>query len=202
MPFGEPCSYTAALPNEVVLACQATMQCRRNTAPLRSIPDLLPSLMIIISSQVPLIIASSEFCCPAFKHNCSRMEGLAAASAVFAVVSLAGQVAQGCTYLRGIFENARSAPKELQLLTTELMIIERIINGTPDIDQHEDELDFCNERLLKLRKLVDKYGELEGAGRGRKWGKRLAMAFGSDKLEKYLASLRQAKEYLERIQYL
>lgn len=128
------------------------------------------------------------------------MEGLAAASGVIAVVSLAGQVVQGCGYLRTIFDEAKTAPKEAHLLHTELAIIEGIVRVTPDIDKHQDELDFCQEQLLKLRKVVDKYGVLDGAGKGRKWGTRLAMAFNSEKIQKHLNSLREARGYLERIQ--
>jgi hypothetical protein len=130
------------------------------------------------------------------------MEGLAAASAIIAVVSLAGQVAQGCSYLRDVFENAKNAPKEIRLLTNELAIIEGIVLDTPDANLHQEELEFCLERLSKLSQVVSKYGDLESAGHARKWGKRLAMAMSTDKIEKYLRSLREAKGYLQSIQNL
>ena len=128
------------------------------------------------------------------------MEGLAAAGGVFAVVSLAGQVAQGCSYLRGIFDSANTAPKEIRLLSTELGIIQGIVEGTRDANKYHDELDFCQERLSKLRKVVDKYSVLDGIGRNKKWGTRLSMALNADKIEKHLKSPREAKGYLERIQ--
>lgn len=128
------------------------------------------------------------------------MEGLAAASAVIAVVSLAGQITQGCSYLREVFDNATTAPEEIGLIVTELSIIERIVRATPGIDQHQDELDFCQERVLGLRKVVEKYGELDGVAPQKKWGKRLAMAMNARKIDKHLSSLREAKGYLQHIQ--
>jgi hypothetical protein len=100
------------------------------------------------------------------------MEGLSAASGVIAVVSLAGQIVQGCGYLHTVFDEAKSAPQEIHLLMTELAIIEGVVRTTPDVDKHQDELDFCHERLLKLRNIVEKYGILDGTGRSKKWGTR------------------------------
>ncbi|PMD29579.1 hypothetical protein L207DRAFT_642337 [Hyaloscypha variabilis F] len=130
------------------------------------------------------------------------MEGLAAASGVIAVVSLAGQVLEGCSYLRDIFDSAVAAPREIRLLALELSIIEDLVRATPDVDQHQEELDFCQERLLKLQEVVEKYGELDGASRHKKWGKRLAMAMSAKKIDKHLVSLREAKGHLQHIQNL
>ncbi len=81
---------------------------------------------------------------------------------MIAVVSLAGQVVQGCNCLCEFFENAITAPREIRLLAIELSIIGRLVRATPDIEQHKEELDFCQERLLKLRKVVEEYGDLDG----------------------------------------
>jgi hypothetical protein len=128
------------------------------------------------------------------------MEGLAAASGVLAVVGLAGQVAQGCSYLRGVFDDANSAPRDIRAIANVLSIIEHIVLDTPDADLHEDELDFCNEKLAKLKKVVCKYADLDSAGRYRRWGKRLSMAMSADKIHKHLSGLREARKYLEHIQ--
>ena len=80
----------------------------------------------------------------------AKMESLAAAGEVIAVVSLAGQVMEGCSYLLGVFDNAKSAPQEICMLATELVIIQNIIQTTPDVDEHKEELDFCQERTMKL----------------------------------------------------
>jgi hypothetical protein len=82
------------------------------------------------------------------------MEGLAAASRVIAVVGIAGQVAQGCNYIRGIFSAAKPAPEELRFLSTELEIIEQIIVSIPNDSKYCDVLDLC-EAISKLEKLVD-----------------------------------------------
>jgi hypothetical protein len=130
------------------------------------------------------------------------MEGLAAASGVIAVVSLAGQVLQGCSYIRQVFEGVQTAPEEIRLLTTELVVIERIVRAAPDNGEHNDALDFCNEAVAKLRNIIEKYAEIDGPGRYRKWGRRLSMALSIDKIQKHLGRLRQAKTYLQDLQHL
>lgn len=134
------------------------------------------------------------------------MEALAAASGVIAVVSLAGQVVQGCDYLLNVFSDASGAPESLSLLIKELAIIERLISqgpgqrlntsNTPEAE-YQDALDFANEAIQKLERVVDKYGELNGANRSRKWGRRLAWAMSSDKIEKHLHRLRDASSHLK-----
>ena len=128
------------------------------------------------------------------------MEGLAAAGGVIAVVGLAGQVLQGCGYLRSVFENADNAPAEVRLLIMELTIIESIIRATSKNNENQDALDFCNEAVAKLRKVVDKYGVLDGVNKCKKWGTRLAMALSSDKIMKHLRRLREAKGYLQHLE--
>ncbi|KAI9644401.1 hypothetical protein NHQ30_007758 [Ciborinia camelliae] len=133
------------------------------------------------------------------------MEGLAAAGGVITVVSLAGQVVQGCKYLHTIFEDAKDAPTEVRLLNTELAIIDSIstkfATSAPDDAEHRAALDFCNEAIYKLRDLVDKYSILTGTGR-RKWSTRLGLALNNTKIMKYLNRLREAKGHLERFQTL
>ncbi|KAF7915192.1 uncharacterized protein EAE98_011277 [Botrytis deweyae] len=132
------------------------------------------------------------------------MEGLAAAGGVIAVVSLAGQVTQGCNYLHTVFEDARDAPIELRLLNNELSIIKSISTSfaasISDHPEHLAALDFCNESIHKLRDVVDKYGSLTGVGRYRKWGPRLALALNASKILKHLNRLREAKGHLEHLQ--
>jgi len=132
------------------------------------------------------------------------MEGLAAAGGVIAVVSLAGQVVQGCDYLYTIFEDAKDAPTEVRLLMTELAIINSISikfeASTPDNADHLAALDFCNEAIRKLRNLVDNYGILTSTGSCRKWGKRLGLALSTSKILKHLTRLREAKGHLEHLQ--
>jgi hypothetical protein len=128
------------------------------------------------------------------------MESLAASGGVIAVVSLAGQVVQGCVYLRDVFDGVRSAPKDIRSLATELKIIKDIVLATTNVEQHPEVLDFCNEKVLKLRKVVDRYGVLDDGSSKKRWGSRLAMALNSDKIQKHLDSLREAKRHLEQIQ--
>jgi hypothetical protein len=131
------------------------------------------------------------------------MEGLAAAGGVIAVVSLTGQIVQGCVYLRDVFDNATSAPQDIKSLAMELKIIEGIVGTIDDSNLHVDVLDFCNEKVLKLRKVVERYGVLDVSSRRRmKWSSRLAMALNSSKIEKHLTSLRDARGHLERIRNL
>ncbi|KAF7954708.1 hypothetical protein EAE96_005827 [Botrytis aclada] len=132
------------------------------------------------------------------------MEGLAAAGGVIAVVSLTGQVIQGCDYLHTIFEDAKDAPIELRLLNTELSIIKRISTkfsaSIPDEPENLAALDFCNESIHKLQNVVEKFGVLTGVGRYRKWGPRLALALNTSKILKHSNRLREAKGHLEHLQ--
>jgi hypothetical protein len=130
------------------------------------------------------------------------MEGLVASGGVIAVVSLAAQVLQGCNYLRSVFDNANGAPKEIHLLIAELAVIEAIVRAVPDDGGHRDALDFCNEAISKLRKLVDKYGVVDGVAQSRKWGLRLGMALNMEKIQKHLVRLREARGHLGHIQNL
>ncbi|KAF5873303.1 uncharacterized protein Bfra_008584 [Botrytis fragariae] len=131
------------------------------------------------------------------------MEGLAAAGGVIAVVSLAGQVTQGCNYLHSVFEDARDAPVELRLLNNEISIIKSISTkftaSIPDNPEHLAALDFCNESIHKLRDVVDKYGILTDVGKYMKWGPRLALALNTSKILKHLNRLREAKGHLEHL---
>lgn len=110
------------------------------------------------------------------------MEGLAAASEVIAVVSFAGRVVQGCSYVPWILDNANTAPQEIRLLTTELTIIERIVRNTPYDCENRDALDFYNDAVTNLHNVIDKYAELDGAGRCKKWGRRLPIVLSTDKI--------------------
>jgi hypothetical protein len=130
------------------------------------------------------------------------MEGLAAASSVLAVAGIAGQVAQGCNYLRGVFSAAKSAPEELQLLSTELGIIEQIVLSIPNESEYYKVLDLCDEAIKKLGKLVDKYGEITSPGNYKRWSRRLGMAMGAEVIQKHVTRSRAAKKHLLDVYYL
>jgi hypothetical protein len=135
------------------------------------------------------------------------MEGLAAASGVIAVVGLAGQVAQGCAYLLDVFDGIKSTPEDLRLLIHELRVIRdlvRVTASSPIATQDErplhDALDFCDECIGKLTRLVERYGEPVRDGSRqtwtRKWGSRLSMALSKDKIRKHVERLRAAQGHL------
>jgi hypothetical protein len=124
------------------------------------------------------------------------MEGLAAASSVLAVVGIAGQVAQGCNYLRGVFSAAKSAPEELRLLLTELEIIEQIVLSIPNKSEYYEVLDLCDKAIKKLGKLVDKYSEMTSSGDCKRWSRRLGIAIGVNVIQKHVTRLRAAKRHL------
>lgn len=131
------------------------------------------------------------------------MEALASAGGVFAVVSLAGQVAQGCAYLHNILDEAINAPEEVRLLVAEIAIIERIVLFTrPSHDseqdaEYQDALEFTSDAVAKLQNIVDKFGELDAAGKYRKWGRRLAWALSADKVAKHLRRFKDARDHLQ-----
>jgi hypothetical protein len=124
------------------------------------------------------------------------MEGLSAAASAVAVVGLARQVAQGCSYLQTVFNSAKSAPEDLSILRAEIAIIERTVSSICNEHEYQDALDLCHEALEKLRKVVDKYAETTSCGRYRRWSKRLAMALNVDVIQKHVSRLRTAKGHL------
>lgn len=65
------------------------------------------------------------------------MKVSAAANVLIAVSSLAGQVAQGCNYLREVSQQGKDCLKEMRLLTSELSITEVIVREKPDPNLHQ-----------------------------------------------------------------
>lgn len=138
------------------------------------------------------------------------MDGLSAAGGVISVVGLAGQVLQGCSYLRNIYDDAKDSPCELRLLRMELTIISGIVESMRNDPQTssiqnghhpaEGALLFCDETLTKLRRIVEKYGVVTGTSKRRRWGKGLAMAMSADKIKKHVERLDRAKDHLLAIQ--
>jgi len=153
---------------------------------------------IWLLSYVIIILLPETF--DSIYFSTSIIDSLAAASRVIAVVSLAAHALQGCDYIGNVFDNAHNAPGELRLLVNELAIVERLVRDAPDADLHQEKLDFCNKRLSKPWQVVCKYGDLENARRRSKWGKRIAIAISTGKIQKNLGVLRAAKGYLESIQ--
>jgi hypothetical protein len=97
-------------------------------------------------------------------------------------------------------DNANTTPQEIRLLTTELTIIERIVWNTPYDCENRDALHFYNDAVTNLRNVIDKYAELDGAGRYKKWGRRLSIVLRTDKIQKHLGRLKAAKTYLQDLQ--
>jgi succinate dehydrogenase/fumarate reductase flavoprotein subunit len=120
---------------------------------------------------------------------------------------LAGQIVQGCSYLRAIFDEANNAPKEIRLLTAQIAIIERMVaftnlsqssNFAQQDTEYQDALDFAMEVIRKLKKIVDKHAELDEAGKYRKWGRRLAWALSADSIGKHLRGLKDAQNHIQQ----
>lgn len=58
------------------------------------------------------------------------MAEIAAISSVVGIIGLAGQITQGCYYLKNLIGDIRDAPKELTNLRDELDIIEGVVNSS------------------------------------------------------------------------
>jgi hypothetical protein len=99
-------------------------------------------------------------------------------------------------------DNANTAPQEIRLLTTEITIIERVVRNTPYDCENREALDFYNDAVTNLRNVIDKYAELDGTGRYKKWGRRLSVVLSTDKIQKHLGRLKAAKTYLQDLQDL
>jgi hypothetical protein len=138
------------------------------------------------------------------------MEALAAASSVIAVVGLSGQVLQGCSFIRQILSNARNAPEDLQLLITELSIIERVASSIEKsasslsneflVEDAKPALEFCHEAVGKLQAVVEKYSDPVSSSTVKQWGRRLNMAMSTEKIAKHVARLERAKGHLLEVQ--
>jgi hypothetical protein len=121
------------------------------------------------------------------------------AAAVVSFVGLGGQVLQGLTVLYGFFEDIRDAPRYVQTLKIELLVLRGIVERiesqrtTNDVAV-QNALKYCLSWTEKLEKLIRKYDPTAVSSRRKRLWNDIHVAFRKEKLGKYTEALRRAKE--------
>ncbi|KAI9730876.1 MAG: hypothetical protein M1834_005594 [Cirrosporium novae-zelandiae] len=142
------------------------------------------------------------------------MEALAAASSVFAVVSLAGQCLEGLTSLQSFFDDALDWPRDIRLLRDEIIISHATVQNIAKYAKSEDlanqgrdafaidtllsGLRLYDERIRLLQSLIDKFG-IKHHGRG-KMLVQFKAAYNALKIEKELSGFQRARNLVEQAQ--
>jgi hypothetical protein len=127
-------------------------------------------------------------------------EGLAIASGVAAVISLAGQVAQGVAFLYQFINDVREAPLELVRLSRDLEVLRPILDdiqcNTRATNQHsglEAALSQCKEAIDELNDFLGAHTRNEGDSSRRRVWKQLLVAVKSPHYSRLLQLLGSAK---------
>ncbi|PMD56106.1 uncharacterized protein K444DRAFT_536538 [Hyaloscypha bicolor E] len=123
------------------------------------------------------------------------MEAIAAGSAVVAFISLAGQITQGCLYIRTLLVDASEAAEDIRHLGTE-SLVDLDDAGIPEGQTNSVQLalDYSDEAVTGLVKLIAKNKKLGG-----RWGQ-VKFAFAKEKCAKYISRLERAKGYISTAQ--
>jgi len=140
------------------------------------------------------------------------MEGLAAASSIFAVVSVAFQLGSTVQQLISFWESVKEAPAEVAQIKSQLRVLGALLRGievdsqqpsspsTPDIAH--DCLSVCYSSISKLQELSQELDKgLNGNGIRRNWTK-LRKAMREKELAAYWSELERAKSMLIMYQCL
>ena len=134
------------------------------------------------------------------------MEALAAASSVFAVVSLTVQLTSNVQTLIEFWESLKEAPAEVNEIKSQLRVLRALLQSI-EIDAHQAAagdnneiaqgcLGICATSIIKLEKLSTEFHKgLNGNGVQRNWT-RLKKALREKKLAAYGNELERAKSTL------
>jgi len=134
------------------------------------------------------------------------MEALAAASSVFAVVSLAGQLASNVQALIAFWDSMKEAPAEVAEIQCQLRVL-RVLLQSIELDSEHFEASAGNDiakgcfgmfaaSILKLENVSTELDKgLNGNGVQRRWT-RIKKALSEKKLEAYWSELERAKSTL------
>jgi hypothetical protein len=134
------------------------------------------------------------------------MEALAAASSVFAVVSLAGQLASNVQTLIEFWETMKQAPAEVVEIQCQLRVLRALLQSIELEHQHIEAstgndtakacFGICAASIVKLENISAELDKgLNGNGVQRKWT-RLKKALREKKLTTYWTELERAKSTL------
>lgn len=136
------------------------------------------------------------------------VEAIGLGASVVAFIGLAGQIAQGCSFVRTVIEDIRDAPDDLRALEREIRLFEvtietfqKALSGLEDsgipghqepavqmaLDCGEETMGGLLEFVLKKKKKVGRWGQIR-------------FAFDKAKCAKYVGQVERAKGYLTSAQ--
>jgi hypothetical protein len=105
-------------------------------------------------------------------------EAVGLAASIFAVISFAGKVIQGCQAAKAIFDGVEDAPKHVQALLTELDLIKNSAGVVSGLYNRLDAagidfdvtpaLQLCNDAIKGLRRRIEGAHEILEARDGHK----------------------------------
>jgi hypothetical protein len=135
-------------------------------------------------------------------------EALGLGANVVAFIGLAGQVIQGCQYIKTILDDVKDAPDDIRSLHTEINLLTRTLetfkNALVELSHSETHveiggeaklaLDYCEEAIAGLLKSI-----LKIKRPGSKWGQ-IKFAFSKDKVSKHIGRVERAKGYIATAQ--
>jgi len=145
-------------------------------------------------------------CNPLAKVN---MDGLSGVASIFAVISLALQLAGTAQDIKNFILSIQDAPKELDRLANQLDQFSKIASSIKMVLERQQELghdvnsqiwqnifsalQLCNQEMLKMGELVEKAGKLENGQTklSRTWNS-IRLAFKKEYIEKLEAKLAQS----------
>lgn len=129
-------------------------------------------------------------------------------ASVVAFIGLAGQVIQGCQYVRTILDDIKDAQDDVRSLRTEIKILSRTlesfqnvlseISNTGNLEGVGTEtrlaLEYCEEAMAGLVKSILKIKKA-----GTRWSQ-IRFAFSKDKISKHIGRIERAKGYIAAAQ--
>ena len=127
-------------------------------------------------------------------------EVLGVAASAISVAAFAGQLAKTSAYLYTLFRDCQSAPREIERLSTELRLVNSILNTIQSSfsDSHPDPnlalaLKHCDSIVNELSSIVATLGPVQGAKKKQILLKRLRATLKLPELAKHATSLERAK---------
>jgi len=139
-------------------------------------------------------------------------EAIGLAASIAGLAALAGKLTQGCIYLKGVFEDIKNAPKDVQLLITELNILlgvsksieARLEAGV--LGRVFEEADFrpaleqCVSTVESLRDQVAEDLKRIGNGKDGRWWERIKVVSKKKTMADQLSRLERAKSQILMVQ--
>lgn len=128
---------------------------------------------------------------------------MAEVGTIISIVSLAGATLEGLKTLCLFFRSIRDVPEEVSILSTELLLVQKIIeNLYPQIRNIELEpyqvglelaLNNCNRAVVRLKALIQRHYPSGHKKSHKRYWKQIVVAFKKEDFKKHIAHLERAK---------